>query len=229
MTLRGFRDEALGISVTIEERFLDVGFAADQELPSAHLLASEPADGWIAALAIVTVRAEPLPADEWLELHLARARASFGSWAPEAHEMLVAPEAGTLAGRPAIHVRYRLSGGGAEDEPSQEEAGPVPESLVEHWTVLVAERRWLLTMELMVQPAERWDVEQEALALPFRTLELLSACLISPAGLADTARRPLVGPRSSAPQLASTAKNTHQASSDFAVRLRMMYAFSPNR
>gem|GEM_PF-3957029 len=30
-------------------------------------------------------------------------------------------------------------------------------------------------------------------------------------------------------QLASTAENTHQASSDFAVRLRMMYVFSPNR
>ena len=30
-------------------------------------------------------------------------------------------------------------------------------------------------------------------------------------------------------QLASTAENTHQASSDFAVRLRTMYAFSPNR
>jgi len=173
MTLRSFRDEAIGVAVTIDERFLDVGFAADQELPSAHLLASEPAEGWIAALAIVTVRAEPLPAGEWLELHLSRARASFESWSPEAHEMLVAPEEGTLAGRPAIHVRYRLFGGGAEDEPPPDEAGPVRASLVEHWTVLVEERRWLLAMELMVQPPERWDAEREVLELPFRSLELI--------------------------------------------------------
>ena len=173
MTLRSYRDEAMGISFAIDERFLDVGLAADEELPTAHLLASEPAEGWIAALAIVTVRSEPLPVDDWLELHLSRARASFGSWSPEAHEMLVAPEAGTLAGRPAIHVRYRLFGAGAEDEPPQDQAGPVPASFVEHWTVLVAERRWLLAMELIVQPAERWDAEREALELPFRTLELI--------------------------------------------------------
>ena len=169
MTLHSFRDEAIGVAFTIDERFLDVGFAVDQESPSAHLLASEPAEGWIAALAIVTVQAEPLPVDEWLELQLSRARTSFGSWSPEAHEMLVAPVAGTLAGRPAIHVRYRLSGGGAEDEPRQDQAGPVPASLVEHWTVLVEERRWLLAVELMVQPPERWDAEREALELPFRT------------------------------------------------------------
>ena len=173
MTLRTFRDEAIGVAFTIDERFLDVGFAADQALPSAHLLASEPAEGWIAALAIVTVPAEPLPADQWLELQLSRARASFGSWSPEAHEMLVAPVADTLGGRPAIHVRYRLFGGGAEDGLPQDEAVPVPASLVEHWTLLVDERRWLLAMELMVQPAERWDAEQEALELPFRRLELI--------------------------------------------------------
>jgi len=171
VTLRSFRDEAMGISFAIDERFLDVGFAADQELPSAHLLASGPGEGWIAALAMVTVRAEPLPADEWLALHLSRARISFGSWPPEAYEMLLSPEEGTLAGRPAIHLRYRLLG--AEDEPPQDEAGPVPASLVEHWTVLVEERRWLLAMELMVQPAERWDAEREALELPFRTLAFL--------------------------------------------------------
>ena len=173
MTPRSFRDEAIGVAFTIDERFLDVGFAADQELPSAHLLASEPAEGWIAALAIVTVRAEPLPAAEWLEVHLARARASFGSWSPEAHEMLVAPEAASLAGRPAIHVRYRLLGIDPQDEAPAADAGPVPSSLVEHWTVLVEERRWLLAMELMVQPPERWDAEREALELPFRTLELV--------------------------------------------------------
>ena len=84
-------------------------------------------------------------------------------------------EGGTLAGRPAIHARYRLSGAGAEAEPPQDEAGPVPASLVEHWTVLVAERRWLLALELMVQPPERWDTDRPTLEAPFRTLELLSA------------------------------------------------------
>jgi hypothetical protein len=62
-----------------------------------------------------------------------------------------------------VHVRYRLAGlapeGGAAD------AGPVPPSLVEQWTVLVAERRWVLAMELMVQPPELWDSEREALEL----------------------------------------------------------------
>ena len=173
MTPRGFLDEAMGISFSIDERFIDVGIAAAQELPSAHLLASEPAEGWIAALAIVTVRAEPLPADEWLELQLARARASFGSWSPDAHEMLVAPEAGTLAGRPAVHVRYRLCGGVAEDEPPQDAAVPAPASLVEHWAVLVEERRWLPAMELMVQPPERWELERDELERPFRSLELI--------------------------------------------------------
>ena len=87
--------------------------------------------------------------------------------------MLVAPVADTLGGRPAIHVRYRLFGGGAEDGLPQDEAVPVPASLVEHWTLLVDERRWLLAMELMVQPAQRRDAEQEALELPFRRLELI--------------------------------------------------------
>ena len=72
--------------------------------------------------------------------------------------MIVPPEAAELAGRPAVHVRYRLTGlapeGGAAD------LGPVPPSLVEHWTVLVAERSWLLAMELMVQPPELWDAER---------------------------------------------------------------------
>jgi hypothetical protein len=173
VTLRGFRDEALGVALTIDERFLDVGSASDGESPSAHLLASEPGEGWIAALAIVTVRAEPLPAKEWLELHLSRARASFGAWSPEAHEMLVPPEAAELAGRPAIHVRYRLLGSGHDDAAPADDGGLVPASLVEHWTVLVEERRWLLAMELMVQPPERWDAERLTLEFPFRTLELI--------------------------------------------------------
>ena len=141
----------------IDERFVDVGFARDEELPTAHFIASVPGEGWIAALAVVSVRAEPLPADEWLAGQLLRARASFGDWSPEAHEMLVAPEAAELAGRPAIHVRYRLIGNAPEDEAPPPDAGPVPASLVEHWTVLVEERRWLLAMELMVQPPERWE------------------------------------------------------------------------
>ena len=149
------------------------GFSRDEDLPTAHFIASAPADGWIAVLAIVTVRPEPLPADEWLAGQLARARASFAEWSPETHEMLVAPEAASLAGRPAIHVRYRLLGIDPQDEAPAADAGPVPSSLVEHWTVLVEERRWLLAMELMVQPPERWDADREALELPFRSLELI--------------------------------------------------------
>ena len=86
--------------------------------------------------------------------------------------MLVAPEAASLAGRPAVHVRYRLLGGGSEDGPPVPDAVPVPASLVEHWTVLVEERRWLLAIELMVQPPEWWDAERDELELPFRSLEL---------------------------------------------------------
>ena len=172
MTAREVRDESLGVAFAIDERFADVGSEVEPQLPTAHFIASVPGEGWIAALAVVTVRAEPLPPDEWLAGQLARARASFGDWSPEAHEMLVAPEAAALAGRPAIHVRYRLLGG-AEDEAPVSDAGPVPASLVEHWTVLVEERGWLLAMELMVQPPERWEQERDELELPFRSLELI--------------------------------------------------------
>jgi hypothetical protein len=167
------------VSFAIDERFADVGFEVDPHLPTAHFLASVPAEGRIAALAVVTVVSEPLDSEEWLARQLARARASFGTWSPEAHEMLVAPEPASLAGRPAVHVRYRLLSNGPEDEaPAGNEAPvpdaePVPASLVEHWTVLVEERRWLLAMELMVQPPEWWDAEQDALELPFRSLELI--------------------------------------------------------
>ncbi len=130
-------------------------------------------EDWVAAPAIVTVRADPLPAEEWLASQLARARASFGKWSPEAHEMLVAPEAAMLAGRPAIHVRYHLLGGRSKDEAPTPDAGPIPASFVEHWTVLVEERRWLLAMELMVQPPERREQERDELELPFRSLELI--------------------------------------------------------
>ena len=94
--------------------------------------------------------------------------------------MLVAPEAAALAGRPAVHVRYRLLDDGPADRASEPgaataesaAASSVPASLVDNWTVLVAERRWLLAMELMVQPPEQWEAERDALDLPFRTLEL---------------------------------------------------------
>lgn len=167
------RDGALGVAFALDERFADVGFARDEELPSAHYIASAPGEGFIAALAIVTARSQPLPAYEWLARNLARAKASFGEWSPEAHEMLVAPEAAPLAGRPAVHVRYRLLGSQPEDQAPDPEAGPVPASLVEHWTLLVEERRWLLALELMVQPPERWEQERDQLELPFRTLELI--------------------------------------------------------
>jgi hypothetical protein len=167
------RDETLGVAFELDERFADVGFARDEDYPTAHYIASAPGEGWIAALAVVTVRSEPLPEDEWLAQQVSRARASFGEWSPEAHEMLVAPEAASLAGRPAVHIRYRLIGNQPENQAPDPDAGPVPASLVEHWTVLVEERGWLLALELMVQPPERWDERRDELELPFRTLELI--------------------------------------------------------
>ena len=173
MPSRTITDLVMGVRFELDDRFEDVGFARDDEWPTAHYIASVPGEGWIAALSIVTVRSEPEPADAWLAGNLDRARASFAEWSPEAHEMLVAPEPAELAGHPAVHVRYRLFGNQPEDQPPDQEAGPVPASLVEHWTVLVEERRWLLALELMVQPPERWDEEREALELPFLTLELI--------------------------------------------------------
>ena len=99
MTARVVRDEALGVAFSLDERFVDAGFASDEESPSAHFIASGPADGRIAALALVSVASEPAPEEEWLARQLTRARASFATWSPDAHEMLVAPEAATLAGR----------------------------------------------------------------------------------------------------------------------------------
>ena len=152
VTPRAYRSEALGVAFAIDERFADVGFEVDPHLPTAHFLASVPAEGRIAALAVVTVASEPLPSEEWLTRQLARARASFGTWSPETHEMLVPPEAAELAGRPAIHVRYRRSTVPEDEAPvdteaPEDDAIAVPASLVEHWTVLVEEREWLLAME----------------------------------------------------------------------------------
>jgi len=191
------RDTALGVEFEIDPRFARIdagppggvpgngdgagGGASPAahtalDLPTAHFIAADPGAGWIAALAMVTVASEPGPADEWLAGQLRRARVSFARWSPAAHEMLVAPEAAELAGRPAIHVRYRLTGvepeGTAGGSSAAAGAAVLPASLIENWTVLVAERSWLLALELMVQPPERWDQEREALGAPFRTLSL---------------------------------------------------------
>jgi hypothetical protein len=165
------RDRALGVEFEIDPRFVrtDTG-PGEHDLPSAHFIASDPAAGWIAALAMVAVESEADPGDEWLEPHLARARASFARWSPASLALLVSPESAWLAGRPAAHVRYRLTGGPSA---SSEVDGDVPPSLVESWTVRVAERHWLLALELMVQPPELWDREREVLDLPFRSLELI--------------------------------------------------------
>jgi hypothetical protein len=183
------RDTVLGVEFEIDPRFArsdpasgdDVGGNGDSDaaaggaeqarLPTAHFIATNAGEGWIAALAIVTVASGPAPAQEWLAGNLAAAQAAFAQWSSEAAELLVPPMAAELAGRPAVHVRYRLTGSAAEGDAAG--AGPVPPSLVEHWTVLVAERRWLLAMELMVQPPELWDTERETLELPFRTLALI--------------------------------------------------------
>lgn len=194
------RDTALGVEFEIDPRFARIDLeppggvpgdgdgsggaaaaaSAGPALPTAHFIASDPGAGWIAALAMVTVASEPKPADEWLAGQLERARASFAQWSPAAHQMLVPPEAAVLAGRPAIHVRYRLTGAEPEGAAAAAasaavagEAAVLPASLVEHWTLLVAERSWLLAIELMVQPPERWDQDRAALDAPFRTLGLL--------------------------------------------------------
>jgi hypothetical protein len=167
------RDAALGVEFEIDPRFVrsDAGPGA-LDLPTAHFIASDPGAGWIAALAMVTVQSEAAPGDDWLEPQLARARGAFAQWSPASLAMLVPPEAAWLAGRPAVHVRYRLTGG-VSDDVSGAAGGEIPPSLVESWTLRVAERDWLLALELMVQPPELWDREREALQLPFRSLELV--------------------------------------------------------
>ncbi len=177
------RDAALGVEFEIDPRFVRTdaaaepleGAAADAappDLPSAHFMASDPAAGWIAALAMVAVKSEAGPGEDWLEPHLARARAALAAWSPTSHTMLVPPEAGSLAGRPAVHVRYRLAGGALENA-SGDFTGETPPTLVDSWTVRVAERDWLLALELMVQPPELWEREREAFDLPFRSLDLV--------------------------------------------------------
>jgi hypothetical protein len=145
--------------------------AATPGLPSAHFIAGDPDAGWIAALAMVAVQSGTGPGEDWLEPHLARVRAAFAAWSPASHTMLVPPEVGRLAGRPAAHVRYRLAGG--VEDASGGDAGETPPTLVDSWTVRVAERDWLLALELMVQPPEHWEREREALDLPFRSLDFV--------------------------------------------------------
>ena len=133
-----------------------------------------PGEGRIAALAIVTVASEPLPggrvarapglAGASLLPESGRRRRTRCWWRPR---RLRSPGA-----RPSTSATG-CSASGPEDEAPAPDAGPVPASLVEHWTVLVEERRWLLAMELMVQPPEWWDAERDALELPFRSLELI--------------------------------------------------------
>ena len=82
----------LGARFEIDARFVDTdpGFvpveAGATRLPTAHFIAARPAEGWIAALAIVTVATESASAQEWLAGNLARAQASFAKWSPEAAE-----------------------------------------------------------------------------------------------------------------------------------------------
>jgi hypothetical protein len=42
MSARTVRDEALGLAFAVDERFADAGFARNEELPTAHYIASEP-------------------------------------------------------------------------------------------------------------------------------------------------------------------------------------------
>ena len=96
------RDAALGVEFEIDPRFVRTDVAAEAReraeagapppgLPSAHYIAGDPAAGWIAALAIVAVASEAGPGEEWLEPHLARARAAFAAWSPASHTLLVPP------------------------------------------------------------------------------------------------------------------------------------------
>ena len=113
MTVRTIRDEGLGVAFAIDDRFADVGFARDEDLPTAHFIASAPADRWIAALAIVArcarSRCRPTSGSRG---QLARARGLVRrSWSPEAHEMSGGARGGFArpGARPST-VRYRLSG-----------------------------------------------------------------------------------------------------------------------
>jgi hypothetical protein len=73
------RDEALGAAFELDERFADAGFPRDEELPTAHFIASESGKGRIAALALVTVNADPLAPEDWLAQHVAQS----GLWFAE--------------------------------------------------------------------------------------------------------------------------------------------------
>jgi len=158
----------LGARFEINARFArtDPGFVpADDgatQLPTAHFIAARPAEGWIAALALVTVQSG------------AGARAGVARRPPYPGAGLVRTVAagGGRARRPPRRARP-LPTHRARARRWRARCRPHPAVAREHWTVLVAERRWVLAIELMVQPPKRWDHEREALELPFRTLELV--------------------------------------------------------
>src|SRR5450830_52142 len=124
MTSSGFATpRGLGARFEIDARFVDtdpgcVPVEADAtRLPTAHFIAARPAEGWIAALALVTVATEPAPAPEWLAGHLARARASFAQWSPEAAEMAARP-ASRARPLPSREARARRRRGRCRPRPA---------------------------------------------------------------------------------------------------------------
>jgi hypothetical protein len=187
MDVREYESQEMGVRFEIDASFTEIarGRPEDetgearpaQALPAAHFIAAPSGSGWIAALAAVTVESAPQAPAVWLSAQLSRARSSFAEWPPQAAELLTPPEASELAGRPALHVSYRLH----ESQASGDNAGvdrasgteTAPSSHVEHWTVLVVEHAWLMVMELMVQPPECWDDHRTALGLPFTTLAFI--------------------------------------------------------
>ena len=178
MTSFGFATpRGLGARFEINARFArtDPGFvAADDgatQLPTAHFIAARPAEGWIAALALVTVQSGAG----------ARAGAARRPHRPGAGVVRAVVAGGGRDARAAGGGRARRPPRRARPLPTHRARArrrrarcrPHPAVAREHWTVLVGERRWVLAMELMVQPPERRDHEREALELPFRTLELI--------------------------------------------------------
>ncbi len=103
----------LGARFEIDARFVDtdpgcVPVEADAtRLPTAHFIAARPAEGWIAALALVTVATEPAPAPEWLAGHLARAQASFAGGRRPPGRVRPLPSHGALARRRRGRCRPR--------------------------------------------------------------------------------------------------------------------------
>jgi hypothetical protein len=191
--VRIYESAALGVRFEIDAAFALIapdgssGDGCEPPACAAHFIAARPEAGWIAALAVATVTTDQPPvAADWRRDQLSRARESFAEWPAQAADLTVPPEATRLAGRPALHVSYRLRPAERADGPGPQAGGEraaaeaadvgeagVPPSHVEHWTVLVAERSRLLVLELMVQPPQRWDEQRATLERPFHTLQLL--------------------------------------------------------